>query len=90
MNGYKRNAAVLIAVMLLLIFSGTRSYAAPTVADGGRQIGRGFADIFRATGAAFRKSGKAAGKGFKQAGKETGRAFKQMGKDIGRAFSGKN
>jgi hypothetical protein len=90
MNSCKRNSAVLIAVMLLVIFSGTQSYADPTFANGGRQIGRGFADIFRATGSAFKKSGKAVGRGFKQAGKETGGAFKQMGKDIARAFSGKN
>jgi hypothetical protein len=90
MNRCKRNSAILIAAMLLMIFSGTQAYADPTFTDGGRQIGRGFADIFSATGSAFKKSGKAVGKGFKQAGKDTGRAFKQMGKDIGRAFSGKN
>lgn len=79
-----------VVLMMFLLVPATQTYATPSVAEGGRQVGKGFAQVFRATGAAFKKSGKAAGKGFKQAGKETGKAFRQMGKDIGRAFSGKN
>jgi hypothetical protein len=85
-----RYRVVLSVLMLSLLASGTHAYANPSVAEGGKQVGKGFSEIFRATGAAFKKSGKAVGKGFKHAGKETGKAFKQMGKDIGRAFSGKN
>ena len=85
-----RYTIVLSVLILFLLASGTHAYATPSVAEGGRQVGKGFAQIFRATGAAFKKSGKAVGKGFRQAGKETGKAFRQMGTDIGRAFSGKN
>ena len=86
----KRLPAVLSAIILILLVSGPSAYANPTFAEGGRQIGKGFTEIFRATGVAFKQSGKAVGKGFKRAGKETGKAFKQMGKDIGHAFSGKH
>lgn len=85
-----RLTVVLSVLALSLLVSGTHAYANPSFAEGGRQVGKGFAQIFRATGTAFKKSGKAVGKGFRQAGKDTGKAFRQMGTDIGRAFSGKN
>jgi len=85
-----RYTVVLSVLILSLLVSGPHAFATPSVAEGGRQVGKGFVQIFRATGAAFKKSGRAVGKGFTQAGKETGKAFRQMGKDIGRAFSGKN
>jgi hypothetical protein len=86
----KRYTVILSVLILSLLVSGMPAYADHSFAEGGRQVGKGFAQIFRATGSAFKKSGKAVGKGFRQAGKETGKAFRQMGKEIGRAFSGKN
>jgi len=90
MNRAKRYGPVPSLVLLVLLVSGAQAYAHPTFAEGGRQVGRGFVQVFRATGTAFKESGKAVGRGFKHAGKETGKAFRQMGRDVGRAFSGKS
>ncbi|NJD57292.1 MAG: hypothetical protein FIA94_12955 [Nitrospirae bacterium] len=90
MNIKKRYGPVLLLAFLALLVSGTDAFAHPSFADGGRQVGRGFVQIFRATGTAFKESGRAVGRGFKHAGKETGKAFRQMGRDVGHAFSGKN